>query len=209
MLVRVRPGAPISILPIFRWRRCGGASCSLPASRPTGGCRFHASSRRLIFSGAASYEWRTRRGSLARKPCDDVGRAWLGRHGHREISRPEHRKERAMWRTHRRDAVRPRLLMRIAACAPSFAAAPAGAGAPRSAQDASPPVSLSVAPQQGPRKSSSRSASRGPAQCSFWLTLSPALVAVSLFCLLGLAISAAVILHLPQDLLNWVLIHVE
>jgi len=114
-----------------------------------------------------------------------------------------------MWRTNRRDAVRPRLLMRIAARAPSFAAAVAGAGAPRSAQDAGPPVSLSVAPEQGPRKSPSRSASRGPAQCSFWLTLSPALVAVSLFCLLGLAISAAVILHLPQDLLHWVLMRVE
>jgi hypothetical protein len=130
--------------------------------------------------------------------------------GHREISRPQHRKERAMWRTNRRDAVRPRLLMPIAACAPRFAAAAAGgAGAPRSAQDAGPPVSLSVTPEQRPRESASRSASRGPAQCAFWLTLSPALVAVSLFCLLGLAISAAVILHLPQELLSWILIHVE
>ena len=115
-----------------------------------------------------------------------------------------------MWRTNHRDAVRPRPLVRIAACAPSFAVAAAGgAAAPRSAEEQSPPVSLSVAPEPGPRKSSSRSASHGPAQCAFWLTLSPALVAVVLFCLLGLTISAAVILHLPQDLLNWVLIRVE
>jgi hypothetical protein len=115
-----------------------------------------------------------------------------------------------MWRTNRRDAVRPRLLMRIAAGAPRFAAAAAGgAGAPRSAEEAGRSVSLSVAPEQGPRKSASRSASRGPTQCTFWLTLSPALVAVSLFCLLGLAISAAVILHVPQEFLSWILIHVE
>ena len=115
-----------------------------------------------------------------------------------------------MWRTNRRDAVRPRLLMRIAACAPRLAAAAAGgAGAPSTAQDAGPPVSLSVTPEQGPRKSASRSASRGPAQCTFWLTLSPALVAVALFCLLGLTISAAVILHLPQELLHWVLMRAE
>src|SRR5262245_2073875 len=31
--------------------------------------------------GASSYKWRTRRGSFARKPCDDFGRAWLGRPG--------------------------------------------------------------------------------------------------------------------------------
>jgi anti-sigma factor RsiW len=115
-----------------------------------------------------------------------------------------------MWRTNHRDAVRSRLLTRIAACAPMLASSSAGRlGAPRSAEEAGPPASLSVAPEQGPRKSSSRSASRGPSQCTFWLTLSPALVAVVLFCLLGLTISAAVILHLPQDLLNWVLIRVE
>ena len=115
-----------------------------------------------------------------------------------------------MWRTNHRDAVRSRLLTRIAACAPMLASSPAGRlGAPRSAEEAGPPASLSVAPEQGPRKSSSRSASRGPAQCTFWLTLSPALVAVALFCLLGLTISAAVILQLPQDLLNWVLMRVE
>jgi hypothetical protein len=115
-----------------------------------------------------------------------------------------------MWRTNHRDAVRSSLLMRIAACAPILAAAPAsGLGAPRSAQDAGPPVSLSVAPEQGPRKSAARSASRGPTLRSFYLTLSPALVAVALFCLLGLTISAAVILQLPQDFLSWVLIHAE
>jgi hypothetical protein len=114
-----------------------------------------------------------------------------------------------MRRTNHRDPVRSRLLMRIAACAPMLAAAAGGLGAPRSAQDAGPPVSLSVTPEQRPRESASRSASRGPAQCAFWLTLSPALVAVSLFCLLGLAISAAVILQLPQELLSWILIHVE
>jgi hypothetical protein len=115
-----------------------------------------------------------------------------------------------MWRTNHRDPVRSRFLMRIAACAPSLAAAAAGGlGAPRSAQEAGRSVSLSVAPEQGPPKSSSRSASRGPALRTFWLTLSPALVAVALFCLLGLTISAAVILHLPQDLLSWVLMRVE
>jgi len=115
-----------------------------------------------------------------------------------------------MWRTNHRDAFRSRLLTRIAACAPLLAAAAAGGpGAPRSAKEVDPPVSLSVAPEQEPRKSASRSASHGPAQCTFWLTLSPALVAVGLFCLLGLTISAAVILHLPQDLLNWVLMRVE
>ena len=114
-----------------------------------------------------------------------------------------------MWRTNHRDAVRSRLVMPIAACAPRFATAAAGAlDAPGSAEEVGSPVCLSVAPEPRPQ-SSSQSASRGPAQCTFWLTLSPALVAVALFCLLGLAISAAVILQLPQDLLHWVLIRVE
>jgi hypothetical protein len=114
-----------------------------------------------------------------------------------------------MWRTNHRDPVRSRLLMPIAACAPMLAAAAGGLGAPRSAQEAGPSISLSVAPEQGPRKSAARSASRGPTLRSFYLTLSPALVAVALFCLLGLTISAAVILQLPQDFLSWVLIHAE
>src|SRR5215471_11615947 len=135
VLVRVRPGAPISFSPISRGSRRRRASPTSPrrADGRLSICR-HLRARLL---GASSYEWRTRGGPLARKPCDDFGRAWLGRGGHREISRPEHRKECAMWRTNHRDPVRSRLLMRIAARAPRLAAAAAGGlGAPRRAQDA-------------------------------------------------------------------------
>src|SRR5262249_62289779 len=65
----------------IRWRRCVGASHGCPASGGHG----RLSISRIVSTphllGASSYEWRTRRGSLARKPCGDVGRAWLGRSG--------------------------------------------------------------------------------------------------------------------------------
>jgi len=41
------------------------------------------------------------------------------------------------------------------------------------------------------------------------LAASPALAAVGLFCLLGLAVSAVAILHGPDELFGWVLAHIE
>jgi hypothetical protein len=114
-----------------------------------------------------------------------------------------------MWQTHR-EGLCPRLFVRIAGYVPILAAAAAGgAGAPSTAEKDFALVSLSVAPEEGSEKSSSPSVSRGPTLATFWRTLSPTLVAVGLFCLLGLTISAAVILHLPEELFSWVLTHVE
>jgi hypothetical protein len=74
------PGAPISISPISRGSRCRRASPTSPrrADKQLSISR-HSPGPRLL--GASSYKWRTRRGSFARKPCDDFGRAWLGRRG--------------------------------------------------------------------------------------------------------------------------------
>ena len=41
------------------------------------------------------------------------------------------------------------------------------------------------------------------------LVLSPGLVAVCLFCLLGLAVSTALIPHFPPDDFTWILAHIE
>ena len=41
------------------------------------------------------------------------------------------------------------------------------------------------------------------------LTISLSLAAICLFCLLGVAISVAIIPHLPPDQLAWVLAHAE
>jgi hypothetical protein len=48
-----------------------------------------------------------------------------------------------------------------------------------------------------------------PNQVSPPLTLPPSLLAMCLFCLVGLAISAAVIPHLPPEGFDWAVAHLE
>jgi hypothetical protein len=48
-----------------------------------------------------------------------------------------------------------------------------------------------------------------PTEASPLLIVSASLAAVGLFCLLGLAISVAVIPHVPAEDLGWVLAHLE
>jgi len=114
-----------------------------------------------------------------------------------------------MWQTNYREFP-SRLLVRIAGYVPILATAAGGVWGARSmAEEGGAARSLLAAPHQESRHSASSSPSRGPTLCTFWRPLTPLLVAVGLFCLLGLIISAAVILHLPEELFSWILLHVE
>ena len=107
------------------------------------------------------------------------------------------------------DTFRSRLA-RIAAFGPILAAAGAGGpAAPSTAEKAGPLVSLSVATGRGSRGPSSSSMGRRAAPGILSSASLPTLAVAGLICLLGLTISVAVVLDLPEETLSWFLSHME